>query len=134
MEEDGYQGVCWVRGDEDEIAAEVELRGYFQPIDGRYHWYGRLTAQQEISDLIGSRRKEVVLHTPEGDAIATLSEPDPWSRYRVTGVGRPPFHIETEPEDAGLARSRSHPAPRETRLDQLTPKPTRGDSAGPIST
>jgi hypothetical protein len=33
----------------------------------------------------------VLLRTTEGEAIGTLSAPDPWGRYRISGLGRPPF-------------------------------------------
>ncbi|WP_317891391.1 DUF4873 domain-containing protein [Saccharopolyspora pogona] len=37
-----------------------------------------------------------MLRTRTGEAAGTLSNPDPWGRYRITGTGRPPFPIPTE--------------------------------------
>jgi hypothetical protein len=71
-----------------EVAVEVTLRGAFQPIDGRFHWYGRVTAPG--LDAVGSGAS-VVLRTPYGVATGRLSDLDPWGRMRVTGTGRPPF-------------------------------------------
>lgn len=100
MEEHDYQGPCTLAHEEGEITAEVTLRGHFQPIDGRFHWYGRLAANDAISTFATGRKPRVILHTPQGDAVGTLSDPDPWDRFRIDGVGRPPFHIETELTEA----------------------------------
>ena len=68
---------------------QVHLRGHFQPIDGRFHWWGRIdTAAGLDAHTSGST---VVLATPHGSAEARLSDVDPWGRFRVTGTGRPPF-------------------------------------------
>ena len=92
-DENDYEGAATLSTGETTITVEVVLRGHFQPIDGRFHWYGRLAANPEVDALAGSRRTEVVLRTPDGEAVGTLAEPDPWSRYRITGLGRPPFAV-----------------------------------------
>jgi hypothetical protein len=33
----------------------------------------------------------VVLRTAHGSAEGRLSDVDPWGRFRIAGVGRPPF-------------------------------------------
>ena len=93
-DEDDYRGPATVFDQHREISVEVVLRGHFEPIDGRFHWYGRLNAHDEVAALADGRKAEVVLRTPGGDAVGTLSDPDPWGRYRITGVGRPPFPID----------------------------------------
>lgn len=95
-DEDDYRGPATVVAEDREIAVDVVLRGHFQPIDGKFHWYGRLAAQQEVADFAARRKKDVVLRTRIGEAAGTLSDPDPWGRYRITGTGRPPFPIPTE--------------------------------------
>lgn len=94
--EDDYRGEAVVFDEHTEVAVLVTLRGNIQPIDGMFHWYGRAAANDELNKLAGGRKTEVVLRTPHGDAKATLSEPDPWNRYRITGVGRPPFPLDHE--------------------------------------
>ncbi len=98
-DENDYLGSAVVFTADTEIAVNVVLRGNFQPIDGRFHWYGRAEADEKLDELTAGRRVEVVLRTPHGDAAATLSDPDPWNRYRVTGLGRPPFPLDTELAD-----------------------------------
>lgn len=104
-DEDDYRGAATlVPGDADgadsaAIDVEVVLRGHFEPIDGRFHWYGRVAANQQVTDVAGGRKQQLILRTPHGEAVGTLSDPDPWGRYRITGVGRPPFAVNTELDD-----------------------------------
>ena len=90
--EDGYSGPVTVVVDDTEVAGEAVLRGYFEPIDGRYHWYGRLAANPELDALVhGSVAAE--LRTPVGTAPGKVGDVDTWGRYRIAGVGRPPFRF-----------------------------------------
>jgi hypothetical protein len=83
---EGYVGPAHV----DDISVEVTLRGQFEPLDGRFHWYGRLAASDELAAAVQSGAT-VTLTTPHGSAQGRLSDVDPWGRYRVSGTGRPPF-------------------------------------------
>ena len=75
-----------------EVPVEVSLRGAFQPLDGRYHWYGRIAPSELLpSTLSGS---EVVVRTPYGEGAGRLSDVDPWGRHRISGTGRPPFEVD----------------------------------------
>ncbi|HEX3780910.1 MAG TPA: DUF4873 domain-containing protein [Pseudonocardiaceae bacterium] len=94
-DEDGYRGPATLLVDERELAVEVDLRGHFQPIDGRYRWYGRVLANTELSALVGGKKRSAVLRTPDGEAAGELSDPDPWQRYRITGASTPPFRVPT---------------------------------------
>jgi hypothetical protein len=96
MDEDGYQGAATLVLDDREVQVDVDLRGHFQPIDGRYHWYGRLHASAELDELVGGRKRTAVLRTKDGEAGGEVSDPDPWGRYRITGVSTPPFVVSTE--------------------------------------
>ena len=84
-----YQGEAVLTATDVRIAVDASLRGRFEPIDGRFHWYGRLAASPELAAL-GSG-STVTLTTEHGSAEARLSDVDPWGRPRVTGTGRPPF-------------------------------------------
>ncbi|HEX3792820.1 MAG TPA: DUF4873 domain-containing protein [Pseudonocardiaceae bacterium] len=107
--EDGYQGSAALlldgqdgqdgSADSVELAIEVTLRGHFQPIDGRYRWYGRVNQDAELDRLVGGRRCAATLRTPHGQAAGELSDPDTWGRYRIMGTGRPPFPVPTSLAD-----------------------------------
>jgi hypothetical protein len=68
---------------------DVRLRGHFEPIDGHFHWWGRVAADTELDTHTSGA--EVTLVTPHGQATGRLSDVDPWGRFRVSGTGRPPF-------------------------------------------
>ena len=88
---DGYEGTAVLEVDRSRFDVQVRLRGHFQPIDGRYHWYGRIDAHEGLDELLGSGKARGVLTTAEGSAPCELSERDPSHRYRVTGISTPPF-------------------------------------------
>lgn len=89
---EGYDGPATVSADDVVLEVEVTVRGGFQPIDGRYHWYGRLARDGRLDEL-GRSGVTVVLTTPGGRAEGRLSDVDPWGRYRIAGMGRPPFPV-----------------------------------------
>jgi hypothetical protein len=84
--EESYEGPARI-GD---TVVDVRLRGRFQPIDGRFHWWGRLAASADL-DAQHRAGATVTLTTPHGSARGRLSDVDPWGRFRVSGTGRPPF-------------------------------------------
>lgn len=63
-DEDGYAYEAVLVIDGTEIAATVELRGYFQPIDGYYRWYGRVATNDRVSAAM--RRQEDRRRDPRG--------------------------------------------------------------------
>ena len=87
---EGYAGSASLVSGDTEVPVEVALRGVFQPIDGRYHWYGRVAASDAV-DALAESTVEVSLRTPHGEVAARVSDRDPWGRYRISGAGRPPF-------------------------------------------
>jgi hypothetical protein len=88
--DDGYDGPAHLVTESGDVPVQVTVRGLFQPIDGHYHWHGRI-ARDERVDALGRAGATVVLRTPGGEAEGRLSDVDPWGRYRITGVGRPPY-------------------------------------------
>lgn len=89
--EDGYEGPATLTTAGREFNVHVSLRGHFEPIDGRYHWYGRVDRDAALTDLLGSARASATLTTPHSSVPCDISEPDPWGRFRVTGISTPPF-------------------------------------------
>ncbi len=98
-DEDGYGGEATLVVDGTELAVQVDLRGYFQPIDGYYRWYGRITVNDELTALVGGRKKTVEIRAGEYTASGEVSDPDPWGRYRLMGTSTPPFHVPTTLEE-----------------------------------
>ncbi len=96
-DEDGYTGSATLTLDGTSLTVEVTLRGNFEPVDGRYHWYGRIQPHPSLS--VGPRKPDAVLRTPLGEAVGVLSDPDTWGRYRITGTSRPPFDVPVSLED-----------------------------------
>lgn len=90
---DDYNGTATLVLDEQELPVQVRLRGFFEPIDGRFHWYGRLEASDAVREAAGGRAATAVLRTPYGEASGAVGDPDVWGRYRVSGLGRPPFPV-----------------------------------------
>ncbi len=48
-DDDGYDGPATLVVGPDEFEVRVHLRGVFQPIDGRYHWYGRIERHEGLA-------------------------------------------------------------------------------------
>ena len=84
-----YDGSARILGDPGEATVTVRLRGAFQPIDGRYHWYGRVWPDA-LLEAMGAG-STVTIRTTTGEASGRISDPDPWGRFRIAGTGRPPF-------------------------------------------
>ena len=79
-----------IADDDDELEVEIQLRGHVEPIDGRFHWYGRIATNDEVTARHRSGAT-VAVRTPHGVAAGRISDIDPWGRFRVTGLGAPPF-------------------------------------------
>lgn len=92
-----YSGPATLDAPGAELPVTVTLSGHPDPIDGRYHWYGRVSAENPAV-LPEPRRGHVRLTLPGGIAAdATLQERDPWGGLRIAGVGTPPFPLESAP-------------------------------------
>jgi len=90
---DGYSGPALLTVGQTRFEVRVELRGHFEPIDGRYHWYGRIDRHDELSQLLSGGRTAGILRTSEGASGCELADPDLWGRYRVTGTSTPPYRV-----------------------------------------
>ncbi|NUO58632.1 MAG: DUF4873 domain-containing protein [Hamadaea sp.] len=77
-----------------DLPVTVHLSGQWQPVDGRFHWGGRISPSPEVVQLVRSGRREVIIHIGEMAAPGRLGEVDPWGGVRVTGVGAPPWEEE----------------------------------------
>ena len=75
----------------------AHLSGFFQPIDGSFHWHGRTAPDERLSGLADQvARKEIAVRVPDGEWVsARLGERNPWGGFRISGLGRPPFETES---------------------------------------
>ena len=92
MSDEGWVGPAAVVLGEHEVDVAVDLRGRFEPLDGTFHWYGRVDAAG--SSLLAEQVRSgttVTVRTAYGEATGSLSDRDPWGRFRLAGQGRPPF-------------------------------------------
>jgi len=99
LTDDGFDGPATLLLGGTELAVTVHLRGRFEPIDGRYHWYGRIAASEALAAALPGRAAPGALRTRHGEAGGQLSDPDPWGRFRIDGVGAPPFPVRTQVAD-----------------------------------
>ncbi|MEY1672919.1 DUF4873 domain-containing protein [Gordonia lacunae] len=82
-----------------EIHVEAKIKGYFQPLNGLYTWYGRIQKNEELDGLLKGARAIAVFTTPEGRAECVVGDPDFWGRYRISGKSTPPYHLPTTLEE-----------------------------------
>jgi hypothetical protein len=91
----GYDGAATLAVGDRVIDVTVHLDGHLEPLDGRYHWYGRI----ERSDVLAAVKDggATVGTLSIGDAEPAelrLAEYDPWGHVQVKGVGAPPYPME----------------------------------------
>ncbi len=91
------EGTLVCRGTE--IHVEAKIKGYFQPLNGLYTWYGRIQKNDELDELLKGARAIAVFTTPEGRAECVVGDPDFWGRYRISGKSTPPYHLPTTLEE-----------------------------------
>jgi len=89
----GYDGPATIVVDGTEVTVEVRLGCHHEPFDGKLHWTGRVRAEPRLTALVGTGA-DVEVHTDGHAAPGRLGDPDLWDRYRLTGVGRPPFALD----------------------------------------
>lgn len=82
-----YDGPARLESEHGTWEVDVALRGAFQPIDGHFHWYGRVGTALECV----RNGQSVTVRTDHGEAEGRLSDIDPWGRFRIAGTGKPPF-------------------------------------------
>ncbi|MEU7851460.1 DUF4873 domain-containing protein [Micromonospora parva] len=88
-----YHGPAGVEG----TSVEVHLSGRWEPVDGRFHWGGRIEPAPPVAHLLRSGRRDVEVRIADRVRPARLAEVDPWGGVRITGVGDPPWPPEPDP-------------------------------------
>ena len=88
-----YEGMAELVRGELRRTVQVFLNGHFEPLDGRYHWYGRV--HDDVRDFARPNREPLMLSVAGGaQTQAHLEECDPWGHARIAGVGAPPFTLD----------------------------------------
>jgi hypothetical protein len=91
-DEDGYRGPARHAARDDLIDVEVVLGGPQEPLDGRYHWYGRVVRHAAVDAAKSAGVTGVGLSIGGCEpVVGRLAEHDAWGNMRITGTGRPPF-------------------------------------------
>ena len=104
-QEEGYQGPATLTVDGCNVPVTVLLDARHEPHDGKLHWFGRLTLAAAVDPAVlaalTASTSVLELRTDGGRSPARVGDIDPWGRYRVTGVGLPPYPLDTPglPED-----------------------------------
>ncbi|MBA0124881.1 DUF4873 domain-containing protein [Haloechinothrix sp. YIM 98757] len=93
--EHAYHGPATLTAGTEELPVTVTLSGHLEPIDGAFHWYGRVAADDAVIAWKRANRR-VTLSLPGREAVhARLVEVDPWGHVRISGTGVPPFPVES---------------------------------------
>jgi hypothetical protein len=92
VSEDGYDGAATLRGAELEIPVRITLSGHVDPLDGRFHWGGRIGPDARVVRLIREGKREITLQVDGARPLpARLTEVDPWGGVIVAATGHPPW-------------------------------------------
>jgi cation diffusion facilitator CzcD-associated flavoprotein CzcO len=89
-----FAGSAVLAAGEDTYDVRVWLSGRLEPVDGRYHWGGRIAAHDGVAQLVREGRRVVTLRTADdgGSAVpARLGEVDAWGGIGVRATGTPPW-------------------------------------------
>ncbi|MDZ5622791.1 DUF4873 domain-containing protein [Nocardioides sp. HM23] len=93
-EESGYDGPAVLHLGDRAFGVTVHLDGHLEPLDGRYHWYGRIERSADVvaaKDGGATTAHLVVADRPP--ATLRLAEYDPWGHVQVSGTGAPPYPL-----------------------------------------
>ncbi|GIH18428.1 DUF4873 domain-containing protein [Rugosimonospora africana] len=90
--EEGYAGPVVVVAGEVTVRGEAHLSGHVEPVDGRFHWGGRLTPDPALAGLVRAGTRSVRVSVGDRPPCeARLGDVDPWGGVRLRGTGRPPW-------------------------------------------
>ncbi len=95
-EESGYDGTATLRVGDAELPVTVHLDGHLEPLDGLFHWYGRIERSDALAAAKDGGATTGQLAIGDRDpAELRLAEYDPWGHIQVKGTGRPPYPLES---------------------------------------
>jgi uncharacterized protein DUF4873 len=92
MSDEGYAGPAALAAAGADLTVQVRLSGRVEPLDGRYHWAGRIAAQVDVTRLFRDGVRSATLRIDNQDPVEVrLSEVDPWGAVRVSATSAPPW-------------------------------------------
>ncbi|HJR89296.1 MAG TPA: DUF4873 domain-containing protein [Aeromicrobium sp.] len=102
----GFSGRATLTVGDQVVDVTVHVDGHLEPLDGRYHWYGRIERSAAVAAIKDAGATFGVLSI-DGAATAELrlAEYDPWGHVQVNGVGAPPYPMEPVEIDLPAVRS-----------------------------
>jgi hypothetical protein len=94
-EESGYNGAALLLVGDRTLDVIVHLDGHLEPLDGLFHWYGRIERSDDVVAAKDERATTADLVIAGGPpATLRLAEYDPWGHVQVSGTGAPPYPLE----------------------------------------
>ena len=87
----GYAGSAVVVIDGRPYDITVTLAGHFEPLDGRYHWGGRVAPSAGVAACVRSGTRAATLRMRGREFAVRLTETDPWGGVQLRAVGAPPW-------------------------------------------
>lgn len=93
-EESGYAGPAVLLLGERALDVDVHLDGHLEPLDGLFHWYGRIERSPAVAAAkkAGAAAGELSIDDRAPVAVR-LAERDAWGHVQVSGTGAPPYPL-----------------------------------------
>jgi hypothetical protein len=89
--DDGYAGPALLVAGEDRIEVTVALGGHFEPLDGRYHWGGRVAPGGGVAELVRAGTRDAYLVIDGRERALRMIDVDPWGGVTVRATGPAPW-------------------------------------------
>ena len=108
-----FAGPAVLSAGDDSYDVRVWLSGRVEPVDGRYHWGGRIAAHDGVAQLVRDGRRAVTLRTADGRGSAVparLGEVDAWGGVGVRATGTPPWAGAAGPDSSDVDSPRTRDA------------------------
>jgi hypothetical protein len=84
-----FDGRALLNGD---LPVRATLSGHVDPLDGRFHWGGRIHPDERVVALLRAGKRDITLQIAgHGPLPARLREADPWGGVIVVATGHPPW-------------------------------------------
>ena len=95
-EETGFSGEASLIVGDQVMDVVVHLDGHLEPLDGRFHWYGRIERCADVEAVKAAGATTGLLVIGElPPAELRLAEYDAWGHVQVKGVGAPPYPMDS---------------------------------------